>query len=75
MGQPVEWKQGVSLECGGDAEKLGLYALVPNWNFETEFWVKQKSSFIVMPTKGGYSWLLPLKIVCPNPAGFGEETL
>ena len=33
----------------------------------------EKSSFIAMPGKGGYSWLLPLKIVCPNPGGFGEE--
>lgn len=33
----------------------------------------EKSSFIAMPGKGGYSWLLPLKIACPNPGGFGEE--
>ena len=30
-----------------------------------------KNSFIVLPGKGGH--LMPLKTVCPNPGGFGEE--
>ena len=33
----------------------------------------EKNSFIALPGKGGHSWLLPLKIVCPNPGGFDEE--
>ena len=33
----------------------------------------EKNSFIVLPGKAGHSRLLPLKTVCPHPAGFGEE--
>ena len=32
-----------------------------------------KNSFIALPGKGGHSGLVPLKTVCPNPGGFGEE--
>ena len=32
-----------------------------------------KNSFIDLPSKGGHGGLVPLKTVCPNLAGFGEE--
>ena len=33
----------------------------------------EKNNFIALPGKGGCSGLVPLKTVCPNPGGFGEE--
>ena len=33
----------------------------------------EKNSFISVSSKGGHSGLVPLKTVCPNPEGFGEE--
>ena len=33
----------------------------------------EKISFIALPGKGGHIGLMPLKTVCPNPGGFGEE--
>ena len=33
----------------------------------------EKNSFIALPGKGGNSGLMPLKTVCPNLGGFGEE--
>ena len=33
----------------------------------------EKNSFIALPGKGGRSRLAPLKTVCPNSGGFGEE--
>ena len=33
----------------------------------------EKNSSIALPGKGGHSWLLPLKTVCPNLGGFGED--
>ena len=33
----------------------------------------EKNSFIALPGKGGHSGLVPLKTVCPNLGGFGEE--
>ena len=33
---------------------------------ETGFWVKHKSSFIVLPDKGGHSWLKPSKACIPT---------
>ena len=33
----------------------------------------EKNSFIALPGKGGHSGLMPLKTMCPNPGGFGEE--
>ena len=33
----------------------------------------EKNSFIALPGKGGHSRLMPLKTVCPNLEGFGEE--
>ena len=33
----------------------------------------EKDSFIAFPGKGLHSGLVPPKIVCPNPGGFGEE--
>ena len=33
----------------------------------------EKNSFIALPGKWEHSRLLPLKTVCPNPGGFGEE--
>ena len=33
----------------------------------------EKNSFIALPGKGGNSRLMPLKIACPNPGGFGEN--
>ena len=33
----------------------------------------EKNSFIALPGEGGHSGLVPLKTVCPNPEGFGEE--
>ena len=33
----------------------------------------EKNSFIALPGKVGHGRLLPAKIVCPNPGGFGEE--
>ena len=35
--------------------------------------VLEKNSFIALPGKGGHSGLVPLKTVCPNLGGFGEE--
>ena len=32
-----------------------------------------KNSFIALPGKGGHRELMPLRTVCPNPRGFGEE--
>ena len=33
---------------------------------ETGFWVKHKSSFIVLPDKGGHSWLIPSEACVPT---------
>ena len=33
----------------------------------------EKNSFIALPGKEGHSGLMPLKSVCPNLGGFGEE--
>ena len=33
----------------------------------------EKNSFIVLPVKGRHSGLMPLKTVCPNLGGFGQE--
>ena len=33
----------------------------------------EKNSFIALPGKGGHSGLVPLKIVCPEPGGIGDE--
>ena len=33
----------------------------------------EKNSFIALPSNGGHSGLVPLKTLCPNPEGFGEE--
>ena len=67
------WNRGVSFGMWRWCWKLGLCALVVNWILERVLGEAEKSSFIAMPGKGEYSWLLPLKIVCPNAGGFGEE--
>ena len=46
---------------------------MPNW--DTVFSEVRKNSFIALPGEGGHSGLLPLKTVCPNMGGFGEEFL
>ena len=33
----------------------------------------EKNSLIALPGRGGHSWLLPSKTLCPNPGGFDEE--
>ena len=33
----------------------------------------ENNSFIGLPGKGEHRGFLPLKTVCPNPGGFGEE--
>ena len=33
----------------------------------------EKNSFIALPGKGGHSGPMPLKTVCPDLGGFGEE--
>ena len=39
---------------------------------ETGFWVKHKSSFIVLPDKGGHSWLIPSEACVPT-SGDSEQ--
>lgn len=33
----------------------------------------ENNSFIVLPGKGGHSQIVPLRFMCCNPGGFGEE--
>ena len=33
----------------------------------------EKNNVIALPGKGGHNRLMPLKTVCPNLGGFGEE--
>ena len=43
-----------------------LCTSVLNQILETGFWVKHKSSFIVLSDKGGHSWLIPSKACVPT---------